>query len=455
LASSNNFIAGNIELGNPILMKAQTPHLYTHSKYAKVLEWGKLITITGGAQAVVQAIGLVSGILVIRLLPTQEYALYTLANTMLGTMILLADGGISTGVMAQGGKVWQNREKLGSVLTTGLDLRKKFAIGSLLIAMPVLLYLLLHHGASWLMSLLIIMSLIPAFFTGLSGTLLQIVPKLRQDITPLQKIQVGSNVGRLAMLCLTLFIFPWSFIAILGAGLPQIWANIQFRKISDKYVDWNQKPDPIIRKDILYIVSRILPGAIYYCISGQIAIWLSSFFASTAAVAQVGALGRLAMLLSLFTVLFGTLITPRFARLPTSKDVLLNHYLLIHAGLLALSGCIIGVVWVFPTEVLWILGKGYFNLSKELLLNITGSCLNLIYGVSFTLYSGRGWAIKPIIAIPISLASMVISVILCNLTTLQGILVLNLLIAGTQVLMHFLYGLIKIVKVRELPLMVN
>jgi hypothetical protein len=81
-------------------MKMLVQRIYTNLIFAKVFEWGKLITIVGSAQILVQAISLISGILVIRLLPTHEYALYTLANTMLGTMSLLADGGISTGVMS-------------------------------------------------------------------------------------------------------------------------------------------------------------------------------------------------------------------------------------------------------------------------------------------------------------------------------------------------------------------
>ena len=73
--------------------------------YLYLLRWIKLIFVTGSAQIIVQATGLFCGILVIRLLPVNEYALYTLANTMLGTMTVLADSGISSGVMAQGGKV--------------------------------------------------------------------------------------------------------------------------------------------------------------------------------------------------------------------------------------------------------------------------------------------------------------------------------------------------------------
>ncbi len=87
-----------------------------HPKYDTIVSWGKLISITGSAQIIVQAVGFASGILIIRLLPVQEYAFYTLANTMLGAMTVLSDGGISTGVMAQGGKVWEDKLKLGKVL---------------------------------------------------------------------------------------------------------------------------------------------------------------------------------------------------------------------------------------------------------------------------------------------------------------------------------------------------
>ncbi|UOQ67073.1 lipopolysaccharide biosynthesis protein [Hymenobacter volaticus] len=420
-----------------------------HPNYARALEWGKLITITGSAQIVVQAISFLCGILVIRLLPTQEYALYTLANTMLGTMVLLADGGISTGVLAQGGKVWQDRERLGTVLVTGLDLRKKFAIGSLLIASPILLWLLRHHGASWLMSVLLLLATIPTFLTGLSNTLLETAPKLRQDIAPLQKNQVGVNIGRLALLVLTIFIFPWAFVAILAAGLPQIWGNFRLKKISAGYADLTQKPDPEIRAAILKVVKRVLPGAVYYSASGQITVWLMSVFGTTAAIAQIGALSRLSTMLSLFTMLLMTLVIPRFARLSAGKAVLLTRYFQIQAGLLVLSIFIVGTVWMFPTQVLWILGKNYSGLNIELVLSIIGSCLNLITGISFSLVSSRGWATNPAITISLEIAAVIIGIMLIDVSTLKGALILNIFISIMQALLYIIYGTLKITKSEE------
>ena len=188
-------------------MKQTLQKLYAVPFVSKVFEWSKLLTITGFSQAVVQLMAFVSGIVVIRLLPTNEYALYVLANTMVGTMAVLADGGISTGVTSQGGLVWKDRERLGIVLATGLDLRKKFAVGSLLVATPVMIVLLTSHGATIWTTVLIVLAIVPVFFSTLSGSLLQIAPKLQQDILPLQKNQITFNLIRLVGLTFSLTFF--------------------------------------------------------------------------------------------------------------------------------------------------------------------------------------------------------------------------------------------------------
>ncbi|WP_264565367.1 polysaccharide biosynthesis protein [Flavobacterium sp. N3904] len=429
-------------------MKDKLAQLKQHPKYDSILNWGKLISITGGAQIILQAVGFASGILIIRLLPVQEYALYTLANTMLGTMTVLADGGISSGVMAQGAKVWQDKEKLGSVLATGLDLRRKFAIGSLIVATPILIYLLFHNGASWLTTLLIIASLIPAFFAALSDTLLEIVPKLHQDILPLQKNQVVVGLGRLLLTGLTMFIFPWTFVAILANGIPRIYGNIKLRKIAHSFVDKNQPPDLGIQAEIMQMVKKILPGAIYYCVSGQITIWFISIFGKTESVAQLGALGRFAILLSLFSVLISTLVIPRYARLLENKVLLFKRFIQIFFSLIILICFILILVYLFSDQLLWVLGKNYYGLKSELILSIVGTCIGLIGGVFFLLYTSRGWVINPLFSISISLMSIGIGAFLFNVGTLNGVLIFNIFLAIIQVILHGGYCLIKIIDIK-------
>jgi O-antigen/teichoic acid export membrane protein len=429
-------------------MRGIVHQINTSLEYSKIIEWGKLISLTGSSQLLIQIIGFIGGILVIRLLPTQEYALYTLANTMLGTMIVLADGGVAASVLGQGGKDWQDRKKLGAVLVTGFHLRKRFATISLIIALPLLMYLLRQHNASWLATFLIIGALIPAFFATLSGNLLSIGPSLHQAVKPLQKIQVGVSVGRLLMLLMTLFIFPWAFIAILCSSLPQIWGNINLRKCSKDYADFTQKPDPAIQKEIVSFVQRILPGAIYYCLSGQLTIWLISIFGNTEGIAQIGALGRLSVMLGVFSSIFGTLIIPRFARLADDYTLVLRKFLQILFGLAGVFLSIVVVVSIIPGQLLWILGSNYAGLENEIVLSVGGSCLNLFAGLLFTISTCRNWAINPVISIPVTISAVVAGIFLINISSLTGILKFNIFVASIEVLIYIFYCGFKISKLK-------
>ncbi len=430
-------------------MKDTFKKLKQHPKYDTVLKWGKLISITGSAQIILQVVGFASGILVIRLLPVEEYALYTIANTMLGTMTILADGGISTGVMAQGGKVWQDKQKLGAVIATGLYLRRKFAIVSLIVSTPFLLYILLHNGASWLMAVMIALSLIPAFYAALSDSLLSIGPKLHQTILPLQKNQVAVGLGRLILSSVTLFVFPWTFVAILASGIPRLYGNIKLKKISDGFVDLAKKPDPAVQKEILKLVKRMLPSQIYYSLSGQITLWIISIIGSVTTVAELGALGRIAVLFTLFSTIVVTLLVPRFARLENTKPLLIKKYTQILFITFIVMFLVAFVASIFSNQLLWILGKGYAKLNFELILNIMISCIAVLSGISFALYSSRGWVLHPLIPLIKNVIVIVICAFTLDLTTLLGALYMDILLIFTSMMMNVLYGYYNLFKIKN------
>lgn len=422
--------------------------LKSHPVFKRTTDWAKLISVAGTAQIGVQAIGLLSGVLVIRLLSTDEYALYTLANTMLSTMVMLANAGIPIAVMSEGGKVWKNKEKLGEVLVTGFDFRKKFAIGSLILGVPILFYLLYINNASVLMAVLIILGLIPVFYTQLSDVLLQIAPKLKQDIVPLQKNLVLVNLGRLFLLGLSLVLFPFALVAIFSASIPQVIGNYNLKKITKPYADWNQKPSAALKKKMSATVKRVLPEALYYSISGQITIWILSVFGSTTAIAEIGALGRIAMIINLVSIIFGMLIIPRFARLENSFQLLLKRFIQVQILVLGIFSLLLGLVYLFPESILWVLGPQYASLKFELFLAIIGSCLSVFSGIVFSLYSSRGWIINPAISIPLNLATLCFAIWATDVSSLIGVLFLNIIVGAVQLAIHCGYGFFKIFKLK-------
>lgn len=428
-------------------MKALVYRLRTHPFYLKAFHWGKFISITGFAQVIVQALGLACGILIIRMLSPHEYALYTLANTMLSTMTVLAECDISAAIMALGGKVWNQPQKLGVVLVSGMKIRKRMGLISLVIVLPIFAYLLFYHGASVWVTALLILSIVPAFFASLTDTILEVPPKLNQHILPLQKNQVMASAGRLFLTTGSLVIIPFAFVAILASGISRIWANVGLRKISTNVVDWSQHPDPAVSREMIAFIKRILPMAIYYGFSGQITIWLISIFGSTDSVAEIGALSRLTAIMGLVSVLVGTLVAPRFARLAADRQLLFNRYAIMSGFLIGLFFVVTILSWLFAQQILWVLGNNYASLKPELVLSIAGSSLALLAGAFYALNSSRGWIINPMVAVSINILAIIVGAFLLDISTLQGILVFNMVIGLVSVLMHGLYGLFKINRV--------
>ena len=77
---------------------AQSPYL------RRLIRGGRVVDSFVAVQVIVQLLGFLSGILLIRILEQREYAFFTIANTMQGTLNLLADVGISVGLVSIGGR---------------------------------------------------------------------------------------------------------------------------------------------------------------------------------------------------------------------------------------------------------------------------------------------------------------------------------------------------------------
>jgi len=427
-------------------MFANIQRLYTDKKFTRVFEWSKLVAVTGGGQIVVQLTGLLSGIMIIRMLPTDQFAYYTIANTMLSTIVLLSDGGIGTGTLAFGGKVWNDRKELGTVISTAIRLRNRLAIGSIGIGIPIVIYLLLHNGASVLTAVLIAVSILPAILAGLTDSLLEIPLKLNQNIVALQKNQIMYNLSRFGFIVISLFTLPWVTIILLANGIPRIWANFKLRKISNQYADAGQPHDQKVQDGMFRIVKRSMPEIIYYCLSGQITIWLISLYSSVQSIAEIGAISRISLLINLFSSIFTTLVIPRFAKLKEERASLIKNMFIIFFCSMLLSLFITAGAWLFSDQILWLLGKKYSGLKVELVLNIVSTCLAMISGVLFQVYSSRGWVMNPVISISLNIIFLVIGISVTDFNSLRSVIVFNIFVGTLQLLMHLVYALFKMSK---------
>jgi O-antigen/teichoic acid export membrane protein len=187
-----------------------------------------------------------------------------------------------------------------------------------------------------------------------------------------------------------------------------------------------------------------MPENIYYCLSGQITIWLISIFGNTTSVAELGALGRLSLALNVFTIVLSTVVIPRYAKLTVNKNLLLKRQMQIFACMIAVCVFIIVVTWLIPHQILAILGNNYKTLNVHLLfLAIYGSCLNLLVSCIYLMYTSRGWIINPILSISISIISTLVAFFLFDMSTIKGVLFLNIFLSSVQLIFQGSYSVKK------------
>jgi O-antigen/teichoic acid export membrane protein len=402
--------------------------------------WAHAGFVTAGAQTAVQLLGLLSGIVIIRSLAIDEYAYYTIANTALGAMSLMTDSGVTSGVFAEGGKVWQDRARLGAVLSAGLAIRKRLSGLAVLVAVPLLGLLLRRQGASWLELTLLIASILPLYLSTVTAQLLETVPRLHQRLLPLYSIQVGTNVGRLAIVALLIPVWPFAAVASLVAAVPQWWANWRLRRLAATQADWHASADTEARKRLSLQVRRTLPSTIYYVFSGQLTIWLIAIFGRADSVAAVGALGRLAIAVGIPSAMFAAVAIPRYARIPAAdRSRVVRRYWQSQLVLAFTCLILVGALATFPRAVLAVLGPHYSGLEREAVLMAVSSVVWILAGSAHSLAAARGVVAPPLLVVPYCIIGQALLVLLLPMQTVTGVIWAGLLSAASQWLLHTAY----------------
>lgn len=403
---------------------------------ARALQFAQRVGRFASVQAAVQLIGFATGILLVRRMEESEYALFTIANTMQGTINVLADIGISIGMVSIGGRVWQDGHRFGELVKTGLRLRRTLGSVAVLAITPVLYFMLVKNGASLAYTWLLIGAVLFGLFAQLSLGILEVVPRLRSDIRQIQIIDFSGSIVRLAILLTLAFIFLNAGVAALvGAGTLFFQYQLM-RRYASHVIDLRAEENPEDRRAMLGFIRSQAANAIFFCLQGQITIFLISFFARRAgSVAEVGALGRLAMIFTVLGSLLTNIFVPAFARC-REKGRLGQLYAAIVGGVTVFSLLVLAGAILFPNEFLFVLGPHYAHLQRALLLMVGGAVLNMIASTLWILNASRAWIAGSWLYIPLTLGTQIALIPFVDFSSVTGVLTFNLISAAPSLLLN-------------------
>ena len=416
----------------PVLDEASAPVI------RRALHRARVVGNFAFVQAAVQVVGFLSGILLIRSLDQREYAYFTIANTMQGTLNVLADIGISIGLVSIGGRVWHDRHRFGQLVNTALGLRRKLGAVAIIIVTPILYFMLVKNGASVGYTAILIVAVLGGLAVQLSIGVLSVVPRLRSDVGRIQTIDMTGAVARFLALVALMYLFLNGAVALaIGSAtlLLQYW---MLRKYVAGVIDLKAPENAEDREAMRGFIRSQAANAVFFCLQGQITVFLISFFGrQISSIAEVGALGRLAMIFAVLSNLLANVFAPAFARCQTLRK-LRWQYAAIVGCVACFSLVIIGIAAFFPREFLFVLGNKYAHLERELLLMVGGAVITALAGTLWSLNAAKAWIAGSWLYIPLTLATQVALIPSTDFSSVTGVLMFNLVSAIPSLLLNLI-----------------
>jgi O-antigen/teichoic acid export membrane protein len=416
-------------ISSPVLNEASAPVIRRALHRARVV--GKFAVVQG----IVQMVGFLSGILLIRHLDQREYAYFTIANTMQGTLNTLADIGISVGLVSIGGRVWQDRNRFGQLIKTASNLRRKLGAIAAIVITPILFFMLVKNGAPIPYTFVLIALVLAGLSVQLALGVLGVVPRLRSDIGWIQTIDLAGAAVRLLILVGLLYLFLNSAVAVAVGSATLFLQYWMLRRYSARVIDFDAPENEEDRSAMQRFIRHLAANAVFFCFQGQITIFLLGFFGRVNSIAEVGALGRLGMVFTVLTNLLTNVFGPAFARCQDPKR-LRWQYAAIVGGVAAFSLVLIAAAVLFPAAFLFVLGAKYAHLERELVLMVGGAVVGALTGTFWTLNASKAWIAGSWLYIPLTLGTQIALIPITDFSSVRSVLMFNLLSAVPNLVLN-------------------
>jgi O-antigen/teichoic acid export membrane protein len=413
----------------PVLNEASAPVIRRALHRARVV--GKFAVVQG----IVQMVGFLSGILLIRHLDQREYAYFTIANTMQGTLNTLADIGISVGLVSIGGRVWQDRNRFGQLIKTASNLRRKLGAIAAIVITPILFFMLVKNGAPLTYTFVLIALVLAGLAVQLALGVLGVVPRLRSDVGRIQTIDFVGAAVRLVVLVALLYLFLNSAVAVAVGSATLFLQYWMLRRYAAAVIDFDAPENEEDRRAMERFIRHLAANAVFFCFQGQITIFLLGFFGRVNSIAEVGALGRLGMVFTVLTNLLTNVFGPAFARCQDPKR-LRWQYAAIVGGVTAFSLVLIAAAAFFPGAFLFVLGAKYAHLERELVLMVGGAVVGALTGTFWTLNASKAWIAGSWLYIPLTVGTQIALIPITDFSSVRSVLMFNLLSAVPNLVLN-------------------
>lgn len=372
-----------------------------------------------------RVVQMITAFLVVRSLGKTEYAWYSLANNLVGALVIFTVTGIGTGLMPIAGEVAHDPVKLGAVLASTRRFRAALLFFGSLIGLPIFIHLLLSSGCPPLSIALLVGSAVVSLMVSINSQMISTPLSLarRYNIPQWENILTSA----LRLVCIVSLVFSGFADAVtvmiitVLAPIPAVcgWMLPKARE----HVAFGQQADPAATRRLKKFFIIGLPANITHLFEAQVALFIVGWLGNIDKVADLGAICRVALILQIPLAVASGVMLPRMS---TEKNMQRLWKMWTGSSLLSV---IIGVTivacgWLLRHQLLFLLGPAYAGLENELVLYLAFQAFSFFATVTTIPIQARGWVrhswVRPLAVF----GSQALAACVLDLSTVNGAILL-------------------------------
>jgi O-antigen/teichoic acid export membrane protein len=394
----------------------------------KLLPRLRQIAMVGGVETFGVAIGGIAGLLIVNVMPKDQYAAYTFLVACMTLILGITDLGLAHCTLPiVGQRAGEVRWVVGVCHQV---FRKRWLLLALGLAIigPYWFYTSQQHAwsgwAYFAASLLMVTVVLLTLREHYANTVLLILGQ----IPTLNRIAFSSHCVRITFVGAVLLLpaTSWAVTGIVAATAAASFVSVMlyrkaFRTQQLPAAHLDEADTKKVDTQVIRIAKPLVLPAIFYQVQGVITVFLASLFGTAGMLAEVGAFGRLAMVLIVVDRVTNILLFPAIARAPVGPR-LGTIVAQAHVAYFAMSALVLLTSFYFPQYWILLLGKQYASMTPLVWMVFLASILMNASGFAFRTLSVRGATAGQTYSIAVTLITQITYLWLVGVSDLRSVL---------------------------------
>jgi O-antigen/teichoic acid export membrane protein len=408
---------------------------------------GKRLSTFVGGQSSVQLLNAITGLLLLRLLPKYEFAIYAVALGLQSTIGMLTDLGFGGAIAGLVGTRYQDKLVLGSYIGAASYVRRVLmAVMSIAAIIAIVAFRNLHvegHSSrevAFLAAAVLITVQFQAWASYYEVPLL-----LNNRLISYYSPQIAAAILRLASAFTLYYLQLISSTTMVIANTASIVVmGLSYRYLSRRWIIVPDTRSSEHVKEMIRFLTPLVPGTVYQALQGQVSLFLITAFGHVSQIAEVAAAGRVGQLFLLLNSSSSVLVAPIFAKTPTA--LFLKRYIYSFCAVGAVAAAVAVSAFWFPNFYLLLLGAKYRDIAPQVQLVVYASAIGYFSGALWAIAVARKWVFwwSGSLQIVLLILIQAICVLFLPLNTSEGVLMMSIYTAFGALavqLLHVIQGM--------------